>query len=154
MHAKYRVLVLTFAGLLTMSPSPALTQDAMHPFSGPFFAVNPAFRADVLAQQAVAREADRWKWEYGLGDVFPDLADATKAHENGKMPGIGWGGLKMSLSRFDADQSRKTGAFTAGDENTGLEKLWLMLLHGSLEKEDWESLGDLFRPQLELGIAF
>jgi hypothetical protein len=149
-------LWLIVAAVLIIFPSLAFPKDNLRPAKRSFFTVNPSLQADVLVLEAEKKEDDLLKMSVDLDPASPFANDQGlwKTENGEKWNEIEFIGLTMSLSRFTPMQGQAKGGLFGDDDQAVLPDLWPLLFRGSFQKGDVETLGEFFRPQLNLGIEF
>jgi hypothetical protein len=146
---RFRLCLLIVAVVMVL-PSLVFPGDRHRPARKSFFVVNPSLRAEVLAQEATEQGDD-------LFDPAAPLAIGSedgKGLNGGKWNEFGFQGLRMSLSRFAPEQGSNRGGPLVGDDQTAWSNFWSRFSRGALGKDDIEALGEIFQPQLNLGIEF
>jgi hypothetical protein len=142
------------AAALIILPSLAFSGDNLRPDRRSFFAINPSLRADVLALEAEKKEDDLMKMAVGPTSPFSNNRDNWETLTDDNINEIELIGLKMSLSRFALAQDQAKGGPFGDEGQAALPDLWPLLFRGSFRTGDFETLGEFFRPQLNLGIEF
>jgi hypothetical protein len=153
---RFRLWLVVIAVVLIILPSLAFPGDNLRPVRRSFFTLDPLLRADILALEAEKKENDLLKMAIDLDTELPFANDAEvwKTPNGGKWREIEFIGLTMSLSRFTLLQDQAKNRPFGNEDQTILPDLWPLLFRGSFQKGDIETLGDFFRPQLNLGIEF
>ena len=119
-----------------------------------FFSVNPAFRADVLVSETEKKTDDLLKLDEKSVSILDNNLQVWETGGQDKWNEVRLLGLTLSLSRLVSAREKDRKDPFPEKERMSLETLLPLIFHGSFQQEDMESLGEFFRPQLNLGIEF
>lgn len=147
-------LVLFIVLIFSVFCLSAYAQDTSRISGKDFFTVNPSLRADVLAEEVMAKEDDLRQWLDATETLSPDNSTERVLPDADRWNKFTISGVTMSMSRFSDETNQGRKISVMGDEEEIFHDFWSQLLRGSIRGEDWENLGGVIQPELKLGIEF